>query len=246
MTYGNDGTVISDEIVGDEGTLLPLHSAVGYSLTQSLFVGNRDLIVEGITDFWYLQTLSSYLNEEHEGKGLSNTVIVPAGGAQKVSYQTALMTANRLKVVVLLDDEPSSRSTAGASLVKTKMLRSESLVWASEAFDSAPKEADIEDLLPSDLYNDLVSESYSKELDIDNLQLDMNIVRIVKRYEAAFAQVGRAFHKSRPARLFLMKFAENPNIIDAASRNRFIKVFTRINDAIEKEAARKSTFGIQN
>ena len=70
--------------------------ALGFSLSQSLFIGPSNLIVEGVTDFWYLSTVSEYLS----GKGApalpKGLVITPAGGAQKVGYMVALLTSQRL------------------------------------------------------------------------------------------------------------------------------------------------------
>jgi predicted ATPase len=92
------GTIVSNDPVGDSRTLFPIQAALGYSLSQSLFVGPNNLIVEGVTDFWMLSSISSYL--ESIGKtGLpEGMVLTPAGGAQKIPYMVALLTSERLQV----------------------------------------------------------------------------------------------------------------------------------------------------
>ena len=55
------GTIVSNDPTGDSRTLFPIQAALGYSLSQSLFVGPNNLIVEGVTDFWMLSSASSFL-----------------------------------------------------------------------------------------------------------------------------------------------------------------------------------------
>ena len=43
------GTTVTDTPTGDSRTLFPLQMALGFSLSQSLFVGSDNLIVEGVT-----------------------------------------------------------------------------------------------------------------------------------------------------------------------------------------------------
>ena len=65
---------------GDRDTLLPIQAAVGYSIAQTLFFGKRSLIVEGVTDYWYIKTLSACLSTLNSSPVLSNdTVLIPAG-----------------------------------------------------------------------------------------------------------------------------------------------------------------------
>ena len=54
------GTQISDHLNdGDRDALLILQAALGYNIAQSLLIGEKNLIVEGYSDYLYLQTMSS-------------------------------------------------------------------------------------------------------------------------------------------------------------------------------------------
>ena len=62
VNIGQDtGTVVTNDPTGDSRTLFPIQAALGYSLSQSLFVGPNNLIVEGVTDYWMLSSAASYL-----------------------------------------------------------------------------------------------------------------------------------------------------------------------------------------
>ncbi len=234
------GTTVTNTPTGDSRTLFPLQMALGFSLSQSLFVGSNNLVVEGVTDYWILSSVSEYLLGIGKSGLPKMLTITPAGGAQKVSYMVALLTSERLRVLVLLDDEKQSRIT-GEELVKTKLIRDDSVIFASAAFPTSgkPSEADIEDLLETTVFDALVRESYKTELGSKTLSLNKSIPRIVKRYEAAFAEVGLEFHKTRPARLFLSKMAKDPgSVMLNETVQRFQTLFEQISQMHTKITAR--------
>ena len=237
------GTTVTDTPTGDSRTLFPLQMALGFSLSQSLFVGSDNLIVEGVTDYWMLSSASEYLHGIGKS-GLPKTLtITPAGGAQKVGYMVALLTSERLRVLVLLDEEKQARGTRD-ELVKAKLIRDDGVLFVSSGFpaDAKPSEADMEDLIEPAVFDALVRESYKAELRGKKLALNASIPRIVKRYEAAFAAVGLEFYKTRPARLFLSKMAQEPDkVMTDATIERFAALFTLISVAHTKITAKDAT-----
>jgi energy-coupling factor transporter ATP-binding protein EcfA2 len=80
------GTTVTQTPTGDSRTLFPLQAALGYQLSQTLFVGHSNLVVEGVTDFWILSAVDSHF-KGNGGQNLPEELtITPAGGAGKVSY----------------------------------------------------------------------------------------------------------------------------------------------------------------
>lgn len=231
------GTTVSNDPTGDARTLFPLQAALGYDLAQSLFVGPNNLVVEGVTDFWILSAVSAYLNEQGKVGLDARLTVTPAGGAQKVHYMVALLTSEQLKVLVLFDDEKDAKATRD-DLVKGKLIRSDNVVFVSEAFATAPAEADIEDILDPKVYESLVREAYAKELKGKKLELNNHVPRIARRFEAAFDALSIGFHKTRPSRLFLQKIANDPlSVLPAESEAQFERLCKAINAALEKHLA---------
>lgn len=223
------GTTVSEDPTGDSRTLFPLRAALGYDLAQSLFIGHKNLVVEGITDYWALSSISEHLNEVG-GHGLNGDITVtPAGGASKIAYLVALLASHKLNVVALLDQERHAERTRD-ELLKSRLIRDRQVLFVSEAFGSGwTGEADMEDLLESGVYEMLVRESYSRELEGVALQLNANIPRIVKRFEAAFAERGMTFRKTRPMRLLLTKMGCAP---ESVVTEEVAKRFRRLCDAV--------------
>ncbi|SEO16977.1 AAA family ATPase [Palleronia pelagia] len=106
-----DGTTVTNDPTGDRRTLFPLQAALGYDLSQSLFLGGSNLIVEGVTDFWILSAASEFLISKGR-QGLDpGLTITPAGGAQKIPCMAALLASENLNVLVLLDHEKDAAAT---------------------------------------------------------------------------------------------------------------------------------------
>lgn len=82
------GTTVTNDPAGDSRTLFPLQAALGYDLAQSLFVGPNNLVVEGVTDYWYLSTVSSHFADGGLPTLNPKISMTPSGGAQKVSGST--------------------------------------------------------------------------------------------------------------------------------------------------------------
>lgn len=234
------GTTVSNSPTGDSRTLFPLQAALGFTISQSLFVGPDNLIVEGVTDFWILKCVSDYLADLKKPGLPAELTITPAGGAPRVSYMVALLSSENLRVLVLLDDEKGARGTK-AELVKQKLIREDNVAFVSDGFSGSakPSEADIEDLIDSKVYDALVQESYKSELAGKNLAPNASIPRVVKRYEKAFEDIGLGFHKTRPARLLLTKMASDPQAVATTTTlENFARLFERISQRHAKEVAR--------
>lgn len=103
------GTFVNNDPAGDSRTLFPLQAALGYQASQTLFIGKSNLVVEGVTDFWILSSVSDYLRESSGTALPQELIITPAAGAQRVSYMAALLASQSLDVMILLDDEKAGR-----------------------------------------------------------------------------------------------------------------------------------------
>jgi len=227
------GTAISNTPTGDPKTLFPLMAALCYNLTQALFIGEYNLVLEGVSDFWYLNSVSEYLRD-NGGVALPQELILsPAGGAQKIPYMVAFLAAQKLKVVVLFDDEKLARATR-KDLAKSKLIRDKQIVLVSAGLNPAPLEADVEDLLDPRVFEAMVAETYKQELAGRALNLNAQIARVVRRYEMAFEELGLKFNKTRPARLFLRQMGERPeDLVTASTRSNFERLFQAITETYE-------------
>jgi predicted ATP-dependent endonuclease of OLD family len=81
----SEGTKVRDDtMVTDHDTLFPLQGALGYEITQTLFVGKHTLLVEGSGDILYLEAWSSALIRRGKIGVDRRWTLCPAGGIDKI------------------------------------------------------------------------------------------------------------------------------------------------------------------
>jgi predicted ATP-dependent endonuclease of OLD family len=220
------GTKISDTIQEkDPKTLFPLQAALGYNIAQNLFISEKNLLVEGVSDLIYITVISDLLKSA--GKtGLDDSItIVPVGGLDKVTTFISLLGANKLKIVCLLDTFSDPKGKAKLEdLIKGNIIKQKSVKFFDEY--TSTNKADIEDLLEKAEYLQLFNEAFSGEYKVEESQLDASLPTILM-------QIGKVigkphFNHYRPAKLLASKgvaasyFSEN-------TLKRFENVFIDIN-----------------
>jgi len=180
------GTKVSDDVLAvDPDTISPLQGALGYDITQTLFVGKNTLLVEGPSDLIFLKWFS-YLLHRRNREGLSNQwTICPVGGIDKISSFAALFGANALRIAVVTDFHDGDKAKV-RSLKEGRLLKAGRVFTASEYVDA--DQADIEDLLGRGNYLVLVDSAYglSGEQSLSNLTGDPS-ARVVLDVASHFA-----------------------------------------------------------
>lgn len=171
----------------DRDTVLPVESALGYSISQHLFLGSgRHLAVEGSSDFIYLQRMTEYF--ANEGKpGLDPRLsIIPVGGDSNMPAFVALL-GRRLKVSALIDgDRSASKLDRVKRAAAANQVPEASIVLCGDV-TGAPKNADIEDMFDPEDYLWLYNRTFGKTVAVDALPpTDEPILRRLEQIETKF------------------------------------------------------------
>lgn len=158
MSNRNQGTKVHTSVTAnDPAALLPLQEALGYDLAQSLFTQKRNLVLEGLTDYWYLETVSELLRASGLVDLNQNIALVPANAAGKVVYFATILHAQGLKVAALLDsDNAGNRAAEQDTLVHT--LGNKAILRTKDFLQTQIKAAEVEDLLRDTLVTVAASE----------------------------------------------------------------------------------------
>lgn len=147
MTDRETGTKIHTTVAADDPTsLLPLQEALGYDLAQSLFAQQRNLILEGLTDYWYIEATSGLLSDAGITALKENIALVPAAGAGKVAYFATILHAHGLKVAALLDSD-SAGDTAASQDNLIHQLGNRGILRTKDSYSGEVARPEIEDLL---------------------------------------------------------------------------------------------------
>ena len=187
----SEGTRITDDVMStDRDTLFPLQGALGYSATQSLFIGENSLLVEGPSDILYLQALSNEI-EKRGGVSLDpRWILCPAGGIDNLRPFVSLFAGNHLNHlnIAVLSDQAQGDKSKIERLRRSKVLAAGRFHTIAELLNK--NEADIEDLFAPKLFCQIVNKAYGMEEDHavtpEKLNEAANTERQVKQVEAYF------------------------------------------------------------
>lgn len=222
-----DGSVVSDSIQEkDPNTLFPLQAALGYDIAQNLFISNKNLLVEGVSDLIILTAISGILEKEGRGHLRNDVTIVPTGGLEKVATFISLLRGSKLEIGCLLDSYADPKGKAKLDKMIALKIIHKSKIRFFDEFLKGYKQADLEDLFSKQDYLKLFNSAFSEHKDIDVSDLDGNLPTIITQVNK---QIGKdRFNHYRPANE-LLKLGVKKEFFSSDTLNNFEKVFVEIN-----------------
>lgn len=224
MIGRESGTKVHTSITAnDPAALLPLQEALGYDLAQSLFGNERNLLCEGLTDYFYVEAISALMGDSGLNKKIA---IVPANTASKVPYFATILHAQNLKVAALLDSDAAGDNAANQETLLIR-LGNKRILRTKDYETTGVKTPEIEDLL---------RETLSK-IAKDELKWDI-IAEVAKFPERPIINIFEAsitgFSKLKLAKAFLRWCRENDfDALTQLERGQFEKLISAVNSALK-------------
>jgi predicted ATP-dependent endonuclease of OLD family len=227
LTDRKIGTKVHTSVTaGDHAAMLPLQEALGYDLAQSLFTQQRNLVLEGLTDYWYIDVIAQLFRNS----GLINLnekiALIPAASAGKVVYYATILHAQNLKIAALLDsDSAGDQAAQQENLVHT--LGNKAILRTKDVYTGLVVKPEIEDLLRETLIKVAKSELGWDVADTATKQPARPIVDV-------FSATHSAFSKYKLAKAFI-RWARNQEASDLAQLEitQWTALIDRINKALK-------------
>ncbi len=230
LSEDQKGTKVTTEVLdATPDSLFPLQGALGYEIYQTLFIGPNSLVVEGVSDLLYIQTMSALLQANGSAGLSADWTITPVGGADKVPAFVALIGAQKdLNVAVLIDYQKRDQQRV-ENLYKKRLLQKTHL-FTYATFVSR-HEADIEDMFDPNFYLKLLNGAFNSSVVLTDLPKNPpRILSRLKQYLDTNPLPGNAnFNHYRPARYFtdnITSLAEQPS---QQELDRFQQLFDELN-----------------
>lgn len=209
----------SDALEVGEDSAFPLQAALGYDLSQNLFIGERNLLVEGPSDLAYLDVIGRYLRDQGR-EGLDERWrILPAGGASNVPAFVSLL-GQKVSVTVLLDSGTEGGGKVEAA-IKANKIAGKRVVFVGSVLEQ--KHSDIEDLFTAGDYLELYNEAFGTSHKVGGLPKHPD--RLILRLEALDGK----FDHWRPAEILLRNPAKVEKLSQTTLSN-FENLARRINE----------------
>lgn len=215
----------------DRDTILPVESALGYSISQHLFLGSGlHLLVEGSSDFVYLMRMSAYMESNGKTPLSPKLALIPVGGVDNMPAFIALM-GRRLGVSALVDGAQTAKVVDRAKKAATSNgIADDKIVSVGELDASLPATADIEDLFTAKDYLLLYNWAFPAQpiAEADVPATDQPIIKKIMDLRG-----GTDYDHALPAHALTDHQAEFFGQLDKESILRFEKAFERLNKTVD-------------
>ena len=185
----NGIVVTTDFIESPPETKFVLQAALGMDASQSFLVADRNLVVEGVNDYWVLTELSNLLQQDGKEGRPRDVLITPAGSASTAVHIATIMIGQNLDVVALFDSDDEGRRAQRKLdhnwLTRYKGTQTKTLLLGNAV--GACGDFALEDIFPENFITDIVREVYRGRLvdaGVDEITLlgEDTLWRKIKRF----------------------------------------------------------------
>ncbi|UCD56639.1 MAG: AAA family ATPase, partial [Candidatus Hydrogenedentota bacterium] len=233
----------------DADTLIPLRAALGYEMMRSMVTGHKTLLVDNMTDAFYLNWFSTRLNEKGRTGLDSSWKIVPCGGGEKIGAFLGLFGANHGDVVVLMDVAGGQKRLE--QLRESELLQDCGILTMDKYIHG--EEGGVEDLIGQQTYFGLVNLCYKlprkkrlpQTAPDETVNVDGPPKRLVRQVQEYFAATGPdivSFDRNKPAEFLVEHTGKCLRKLPDLSRafDRFEGLFADINTCRASSQAPKA------
>ena len=227
-------TVTIEEWPENRETIFPLQAAAGYAMIQSLFAHRKNVLVEGLSDFYYLHALSQQCSATGRATLPEDIYITPCGGVRNVSRLASLFLGHDARPLVLLDGDDAGRARQNALLKDLYAGHDLGIVMLDDVLGRPGQEVEIEDILGDEVLLDglgaLVDEAVSLAGD------DGATASLPSRVEAAAQRQGAELPehwKAAVARHLVSSWAERGTTLPDDVLDRAAVLFAEINERFD-------------
>jgi len=178
-------TINPDGWPADRETIFPLQAAAAYAMMRSLFRHRKNMLVEGMADYFYLHALAAQCRAAGRMSLPEEIHVTPCGGAKHISQMASLFLGNQARALVLLDSDNGGRERELALLKDLYAHERSGVLMLGTVL--AQEECEIEDLVGPDEILPVVSEMAGKPLKLAEEDAQSSLP---DRIKAAAARAG--------------------------------------------------------
>ncbi|MCC2460758.1 AAA family ATPase [Bacillus mobilis] len=207
-----NGTVIVNQVhassVAKQEVYTPIMTAIGLDLSKSFGTfGDHNVIVEGISDYYYLEIMKKYINYD-DAFGVMR--FIPSIGASQIDKLASLLIGWGVNFKVLLDNDNAGKEEK-KELEQQLLLKQEQLVFVSDKPQFA-----MEDL-------------FSREDFLNYIMPDIELSEKENSLENSRLLNKKNMSKALIAKMFKEKLQKDPNIkFTSQTIDNFTELFQKL------------------
>ncbi len=232
-------TVTDDLGASGPDEKMTLQAALGMKLNQHFLVSERNLVVEGVDDFYVLSELSNLLRKAGKPSLPDDVEITASGGASEAVYMATFMVGQGLKVVALFDSDNEGRQQEERLrtkwITRYKNSRSSSLLLGTAA--GVAGDFAIEDIFAETYYLQKAVEAHKSKLESVHKSTIQPIGTglIVDRIQRGCETIGITFNKGSVAKVIRRDLSamQDTSQLSPETVVRAERIFTAINSEFD-------------
>lgn len=220
----------------DRETIFPLQAAAGYAMIGGLFQHRKNVLVEGITDFYYLQALSQQCAISDRPSLPDDIYIVFCGGTKNVGWIASLFLSEKVRPLVLLDGDEAGRARRNALMKELYADHNSRILMLDDVLNQPGKEVELEDILGEALIIPGLEAVLGKALQLD--QGDRSAGSLPSQIKAAAKRQDIDLPKGWKASVALhlvSSWAEGGTTLADEVLDTAALLFSALNERFEKE-----------
>lgn len=135
----------------DQETIFPLQAAAGYAMIRGLFQHKQNVLVEGMSDYYYLHALNAQCRVSGREALPDDIHTTPCGGTKNVGYIASLFLGQKVRPLVLLDGDDAGRARQNALINELYAAHATAILMLDDVLGRTGTETEIEDILGEEI-----------------------------------------------------------------------------------------------
>jgi energy-coupling factor transporter ATP-binding protein EcfA2 len=174
VTEDSDGRswVSIGEWPKDRETIFPLQAAAGYAMVRGLFQHRRNVLVEGMSDLYYLHALSHQCRRANRVALPEEIYVTACGGTKLVGQFASLFMGQGVRPLVLLDGDEAGKVRRDALLKDLYCGHMDAIMMLDDVLGRSGEQLEIEDILGEDIIIPALSSVLGKPLKLNAADRD--------------------------------------------------------------------------
>ncbi|MCB1650702.1 MAG: AAA family ATPase [Alphaproteobacteria bacterium] len=222
----------------EKKAIQPVNAAIGITASQSLLVGCDIVIVEGVSDQYYLTMIKNHLISKGKFKPKREMVFIPVGGAKGVKPVVSIVQGTQTDLPYTILDSDDTGKQFQKSLKSGFYSDEKDKVLEIDTY-SGKTGSEIEDIIPFDMLVDAFDRLYRTEdgIDADNLDQKAPIIPQLKAFAEEHGIELDEGWKVQLSKRIKQKFkGEVSDELEAG----WAELFKTIQDSVKKKASAKA------
>ena len=222
----------------DRETIFPLQAAAGYAMVRGLFQHRKNVLVEGMSDFYYLHALSQQCAKSGRIALPDDIYITPCGGTKHVGYLASLFLGQEVRPLILLDGDRSGQVRRDALTKELYAGRESEILMLDSVLNRTGQEVEIEDILGEELVLEALDTVIGGVPAIDGANLPVGSVPSRIKAAAKDQEIDLPDGWKASVALHLVSdWAKRGTILPDRVLDTAVLLFAAINDRFEDDSA---------